>query len=319
VIPFFLPYLNVQEETGFARTLDEARVYAATWRSYLASAAFAHRWMLPLIREWGGEVLFPGFAALAFGAIGIGSLLRRTTPGGAAPPAAPLRETALLYGSMGVLAFWTTLGPRAGLYTVLYEIVPVFSFLRAPGRMGLVVMLCLAVFAAIGVRALRGRFATRGTLVGIVACAAALVDLAQVPFPWLPAHPIPRSYEILARMPKGPMVEFPFHDRRIDYHLHTTYMLNSTMHWQPLINGYSDHIPYDFRNIATRLVTFPSRDAFKAIRERRVRYFTIHKDRYTAEARADVEQRLQEFLPQLKLLAEDERMAVFELQSWQLP
>ncbi len=319
VMPFFLPYLSVQEETGFTRTLNEARVYAATWRSYLASAALAHRWMLPLIREWGGEVLFPGFAALAFGAIGFGSLVARTTPPQAATPAATARETALLYGSMGLLAFWSTLGPRAGLYTVFYEIVPIFSFLRAPGRMGLVVMLCLAVFAAFGVRALRARFATRATLVGIAACAAALVDLAQVPFPWLPAHPIPRSYEILARLPVGPVVEFPFYDRRIEYHLHTTYMLNSTVHWQPLINGYSDHIPHDFRNIAARLVTFPSRDAFQAMRERRVRYFTIHKDRYIAAARADVEQRLQEFLPQLKLLAEDERLAVFELAPGQWP
>ena len=43
------------------------------------------------------------------------------------------RETALFYGSIAILTFWATLGPRAGLYTVLYYTIPVFSFLRAPG------------------------------------------------------------------------------------------------------------------------------------------------------------------------------------------
>jgi hypothetical protein len=63
VVPFFLPYLAIQEETGFARSLDDARAYAATLTSYLASGAKAHRWMLPIIGRWGGEVLFPGFLA----------------------------------------------------------------------------------------------------------------------------------------------------------------------------------------------------------------------------------------------------------------
>ena len=35
-------------------------------------------------------------------------------------------------------------------------------------------------------------------------------------------------------------------------------MLASTAHWQPLINGYSDHIPQDFRDNAPMLATFPS-------------------------------------------------------------
>ncbi len=60
------------------------------------------------------------------------------------------RETALLYGSIGLLAFWASLGPRAGLYTVFYNVIPVFSFLRAPERMGIVVILSLAVLAAFG-------------------------------------------------------------------------------------------------------------------------------------------------------------------------
>ena len=28
--------------------------------------------------------------------------------------------------------------------------------------------------------------------------------------------------------------------------MHAIYMLNSTAHWMPLVNGYSDYIPPDF-------------------------------------------------------------------------
>ena len=51
-LPLFLPYMRLQRATGFARPLDQARHYSADWRAYLASSAYAHRWMLPMIRHW---------------------------------------------------------------------------------------------------------------------------------------------------------------------------------------------------------------------------------------------------------------------------
>jgi hypothetical protein len=315
VVPFFLPYLAIQEETGFARSLDDARAYAATFASYLASGARAHRWMLPFIGTWGGEVLFPGFCALVLGAVGLVSIVRRRRD---AIEPVPNRdsETAVFYGTIGALSFWATLGPAAGLYTILYYTLPVFSFLRAPGRMGIVVMLCLALFAAYGVRRLRESASRWSMTVGIAACVLALVDLLQIPFDWRVERPFPRPYSVLAMLPRGPVTEFPFHDRRIDFHLHTTPMLRSTAHWQPLVNGYSDHIPSDFRQIAPRLASFPSRDAFATMRERRVRYFTIDRARYGRATAADVEARLAEFQPHLKLIVDEDGVALYEIVSW---
>ncbi len=318
VVPFFLPYLAIQEETGFARSLDDARAYAANFASYLASGARAHRWMLPYIGRWGGEVLFPGFCALVLGALGVVAIVRRRRD---ANEPAPNRdsETAVFYGTIGVLSFWATLGPAAGLYTLLYYALPVFSFLRAPGRMGIVVMLCLALFAAYGVRLLRESASRWSVAVGLAACVVALVDLLQIPFDWRVERPFPRPYSVLAMLPRGPVTEFPFHDRRIDFHLHTTPMLRSTVHWQPLVNGYSDHIPSDFREIAPRLASFPSRDAFAAMRERRVRYFTIDRARYGRASAADVEARLAEFQSHLKLIVDEDGVALYEIISWPSP
>lgn len=314
VVPFLIPYLDIQATTGFARSLEDAERYAATWKSYLASAALLHRWMLPWLREWGGEVLFPGFTALVFGAMGAAAVwaLRAASDGDAARD----RETALFYGSVGLLTFWATFGPRAGLYAVLYDLIPVFSLLRAPGRMGLGVMLCLAVLAAFGVRALRRRVPRRrSTAVGLLAAAAAVIDLAQVPFPWRPADPIPRAYDVLESLDRAPVAEFPFYHRASEFHLHTSYMLNATRHWQPLVNGYSDYIPREFRDLAVTLSSFPSREALAALRPYRVRYLTVNRRSYGG-AMKEVEARLAELDLYLGLLVDDGVVRLYEVKAY---
>ena len=309
VLPFFLPYIRLQQEEGFRRSLDDARMYSAILRSYLASGASAHRWILPLIGTWNHEVLFPGFVALALGIPGLAIAIRSR------PDAR--RETALLYGSLGLLAFWASLGPRAVLYTALFRTVPVFSFLRAPGRMGLVVALALAVMAGFAVERLRARAPGRRGLLAGALIAAALVDLNALPLDWRRAEPVPPGYTLLAGMPRGPVAEFPFFDRRIDFHVHTRYMLFSVYHWQPLLNGYSDHIPLDFRSLATTLASFPSPEAFAALRARRTRYIVVHRDRDGyGRAIEDIERRLDPFRPHLRPIAADGRMEIYEIVSW---
>jgi hypothetical protein len=316
VLPFFMPYRGVQQETGFARSLDDARQWSAFVRSYLASGARAHEWLLPIIRDWNGSVLFPGFVAIGLALAGGATVLRRGSAPDAPAAARHDRETALLYASLAILTFWATLGPRAGLYTVFYNTIPVFSFLRAPERIGIVVMLCLAVLSGYAVRALRQRFRQRAGVIAAAVCAAALIELNDVPFDWRRDEPIPAGYRLLAQMPRGAVVEFPLSERNTYFHLHTRYMLNSTAHWQPLVNGYSDHIPADFRDVARVLATFPSRESFDAMRDRRVRYLTIRRKQYGQPTATDVQQRLQPFLPHLRLLSDDKDLAIYEIVSW---
>ena len=314
VLPFFIPYLAIQDDTGFARSLDDARHWSAFFRSYLASGARAHTWLLPLLKDWNHAVLFPGFLAIGLGiAGGVAAFGERRAD---RPAGGSDRETVLLYASVALLTFWASLGPRAGLYTVLYELIPVFSFLRAPERMGVGVALCLALLSAFAVRALRLRFADRKGTIAMTACAAALIELNALPFDWRQVEPIPASYRVLAGLPRGALVEFPFYDRRIDFHIHSRYMLNSTVHWQPLVNGYSDHIPEDFRTAAKVLATFPSAESFAVMKERRVRYLTIHRSRYGRAAAAEIDQRLGPYLNHLRPAADDGDVVLYEIVSW---
>src|SRR5712692_636009 len=97
--------------------------------------------MLKYLGHW-NAVLFPGFVAMIGGAAGLAIGVR--TP--------RLREAAVLYGALGGFACWASFGPAAGLYTLLYRIIPPFTLMRAPSRFGIVVTLALAVLAGIAVR-----------------------------------------------------------------------------------------------------------------------------------------------------------------------
>ena len=197
VVPFFLPFLAIQEETGFARSLDDARQWSAYVRSYLASGSHAHAWLLPLIRDWNAAVLFPGFLSIGLGLAGAAIALREPSVPAATLRLSRDRETAMLYGSIAILTFWASLGPRAGLYSLFYATIPIFSFLRAPERMGIVVMLCLAVLAAFAIRELCRRFPARRRAIAIIACAAAILELNDLPFDWR-SDSVRSTYRVLA-------------------------------------------------------------------------------------------------------------------------
>jgi hypothetical protein len=299
VLPAFLPYVALQRATGFHRELDEARSFSANASAYLASSSYAHAWMLRYLPPW-REVVFPGFVAALLGMAGVwlGRGLRRG-------------ETAIVYGGAALLAFWASFGPAAGLYTVLYKTIPVFSLLRAPERFGVVVDFCLAVLAGMGIAVLLARL-RRATAVAAVVAAVAVAELI-VPVEWPRAWPVEPVYRVLAAQPRGPVIEMPFYYPEVGLFQHAQYMLKSTAHWMPMVNGYSDYMPADFLANVRTLAPFPSRDAFKILEPRRVRYAVFHMYGYNTENRNDVMTRLKEFERYLRPLYVDETLRLYEI------
>ena len=315
VLPFVLPYLEMQRGSGFVRSLDDARRYSATWQSYLASPAHGHRPLLIAARQLGwriGEVLFPGILAIVLGVIGIAvswrSDRREPAPGND-------RETPMLYGTLGALAVWGSFGPAAGLYAVLYRIVPLFTFLRAPSRFGLLLVFVLAIFTSLALKRLLALAGRRAGLAAGALAAVALAELNVVPFPWERALPVSTNYKVLAAMPRGAVAEFPFYGERVAYPLHAQYMVLSTTHWMPLVNGYSDYIPPDFRDAAFVLDSFPSNDTFAVLQKHRVRYIGIHWDMYGPRA-DEIRTKLKDYAQYLRPLGADATMTLYEIVSF---
>jgi hypothetical protein len=264
------------------------------------------------------DALFPGFFALGLGIAGFVAALGSRANETVRPPA---RDIAMLYGSLGLLAFWSSFGPAAGLYSVLFRL-PLFSFLRAPARFGLVVTMVLGLFAALAIARLLTRMPRAAqALVVFGLGAGVLLELNCLPFPWDRARPISPAYAVLAKLPRATVAEFPFYGDRVAFHLHTQYMLFSTAHWMPLANGYSDVFPPDFRTLAPLLASFPSKDTFDALRKYRVRYIVIHWDGYVVK-KGDLtpveerRRRLEPFLPYLRPVASDGDVSIYEIMGF---
>ena len=81
--PFFLPYLRMQDTTGFARPLDGS--YSANFAAWLISSAWAHRWWAPYLSD-ASEVLFPGIMATVLGIWGRSSGATKMWRGFTSPP-----------------------------------------------------------------------------------------------------------------------------------------------------------------------------------------------------------------------------------------
>ena len=93
-------------------------------------------------------------------------------------------------------------------------------------------------------------------------------------------------------------------------------MLASTAHWQPLINGYSDHIPQDFRDTRAAAQQFPSRESFAILEPLGARYAVFHLD-LMAPTRASVIDRLErDYVSYLRPLEKDGDVWLYEIVGW---
>ena len=299
VTPAFLPYVTLQNVGGFRRELKDAVQYSARWSDYLASSSYAHAWMLSHLPEW-SEVSFPGFLPLGFGVGGVWIALRERR-----------RELLALYGGLTLLAFWASFGPSLLLYSALYKAVPMFAWLRAPARFGLIVGFGLSIFAGLAVSALLRRVRRPALLTAALVLAAAGELAVPIYMPEVP--PVEPVYRTLATLPSGPVIEMPFFYPQVGLFQHTRYMLASTAHWMPMVNGYSDYIPPDFYEHVMLLAPFPSRDAFKILEPNRVRYAVFHMNGYNTANRHDVVTRLKEFERYLRPLYADDTTRLYEI------
>ena len=91
-----------------------------------------------------------------------------------------------------------------------------------------------------------------------------------------------------------------FYYPQVGLYQHTKYMLASTAHWMPLVNGYSSHIPLDFDENVMPLATFPSEAGFKVLQSTGVLYAVFHMYGYNAQNRQEVLGRIKRFQPYLR-------------------
>jgi hypothetical protein len=151
----------------------------------------------------------------------------------------------------------------------------------------------------------------KAALATVIVTAAAVAEL-KVPLSFSRVPPVETAYRVLATLPRGPVIEMPFYSRRFAS-ARTQYMLSSTAHWMPLVNGYSSHTPQDFLDKTDTLGGFPTLEAFKVLERDRVRYAVFHMNLLTPDAREGVVARLREFDRYLLRRYADDRVWLYEI------
>ena len=91
---------------------------------------------------------------------------------------------------------------------------------------------------------------------------------------------MPAIYRQVAEDPRpGALLELPIFEG-VTFHRNASFVLASTAHWRPLVNGYSGRRPNTFDVDARLLNRLPARRALARVREIGVRYVVVHLNLY---------------------------------------
>lgn len=297
ILPVYLPYRRVANQQHMVRTLDSVTEFSAMLNGYLASYSHLHDWLWNAAApRQSPDAYFPGIVVLLLGLTGIGFQLRTT-----AEPV--LRRRVLVMVGICLAGCLLSLGTRTPVYGWLYAVFPPLAGLRAAARFGVLFMLGSAVLGGIGLAALR-RQAGASRLMTVTAAVLVVlvnVEALHAPFQYRLFNGIPGIYAMLADEP-GPVVliEVPFYPPHAVFE-NAEYMLNSTAHWRPLMNGYSGYTPGSYRDYAEVFWYFPDSAAVDAIRAAGATHLVVHPDRFGPERHETLQRALAD--PRLERLA----------------
>jgi hypothetical protein len=300
LLPFILPYWRAYHDQGLTRSLVDARWFSASPGDYLETPARLH-WAWWSYRWWtSGNALFPGVLGLTLTAVAIvtGVAFRDAR--------------ARMCLAMGACGVFLSFGPKVPGYALLYQFVPLLQAVRAPVRFGYLGIVAVAILAGFGVAELRSRLPIRiwPPLTAVMLVTAVIEPLAA-PLQLSAFDDIPRIYARVPPEPDAVVVELPFPSSQAVFH-NAKYMLNSTRHWKPMLNGYSGFVPASYYQHFALLERFPSAESIAVLQRLKVTYLFVHADAYGPQIVHDLER-----VPALTTVAAEGPIVLYRLRGIQ--
>jgi len=282
VVPLVIPYQRAATEQRMVRSLAAVGEYSATPRGYLAAAGTIH------IKTWSAsffkdpvDSFFPGITVIALALVAISRAVR----GGGHADVMTRRRVATLV-AIAATGFVLSLGTHTPVYGWLYRVFPPMHGLRAAARFGNLFLLGMSALAGLGLAGLRTTVdAKTGRSAAMLAAAvilAANVEALRAPFEYRPFTGIPGLYTLLTSEPRVVLAEVPFYPPQAVFE-NAEYVLNSTSHWRPLMNGYSGYTPGSYVEYSAVFWYFPRDYAIDAMRRAGVTHVMVHPDRFGHE------------------------------------
>lgn len=285
LLPAALPYLGGRSD-GSIPDYDLAYIQIAGWAPW---------------RYLSGEFVWrAGIVAVLLFAVDLAARAwqRWAAATGAAPRGgAPTVALWAMIGCAAVLAIGPYLVLPGGVripmpYVALYEIVPGFSSIRVPTRFVIIVSAGLAALGGFTFDRLLSRTRYAPLAAGAL-FVLALVGTTPEPRPVMAANlhgPPAAPYHWLADQPgPGAVLEIPAQTSEMDAIenlRNSRYMVASSLHWRPLLNGYTAYPPSSAGFFAAAIRELPSREALQLLVDTTdLRWILLHRGALTdAEA-----------------------------------
>ena len=264
------PYLGADLRRS---SVVDADSIGASLQAFLRTAADLH-YGLWSERFWSGDApsaMFPGVVAIALAGAALVAR-RRFAPRG-------IRRMLTGIGAAGIVL---SLGMLTPVYGALAIVMPPLLGLRSPSRFAVLGVFALAALAGIGWSAVRARLNPRWhTTAAASLLVLATIESLHAPIPYRPLQRnewYPPIYRALETAPAGPIAELPL-PRPGLFHQNARYLLASTQHWRPILNGFGGFRPASYALAARRLATFPSDSAVDYLRSVGVQTVIVHGGR----------------------------------------
>ncbi|MGE3275242.1 MAG: hypothetical protein AB7O67_09025 [Vicinamibacterales bacterium] len=276
VAPFLWPYYEVNQDQGLARSIEEVALYSAHWQDYLVTAGTLHYDLWSHVFFEGRTALFPGITVTALAVVALaGGLAWRD-------------HRARMLAAVGLAGVALSFGPALPGYAWLHAHVPLLQGIRGAARWGWLGLVAMAGLAGFGTLVLERRWratpwwpAMAAGLIGLVTLEALRAPMAYVPPP-----DISPVYATLAATPSAVVAEYPLFPAA-SIERNARYLLPATIHFRPLVNGYSGFVPDRYARDAEVLRHFPSDAATYRLHTLGVTHVVLHVDAFLAERGED--------------------------------
>ena len=177
------------------------------------------------------------------------------------------------------------------------KIVPFIAGMRATQRFSLMIYFGIMILSSLGLQVIlkKPKYKSFYVVITMICCIIYVVEVYPYHFPQNPHQHFSYSKldrkiaEIQKRDASSPVILYlPIFYFQQSYPVkEATYMLGSTLHWAPILNGFSGELPNGFMENMKILNTFPSDDAIRLLRKMKVNYLALDR-RLSSAKRSDI-------------------------------
>ena len=309
-LAFLVPLRSLHQQAlaplGYERTVSETAFFSAPLEALFATASSNRIWggVTEPLRTIVEANLFPGVAAFALAALATWHGLRDPVR----------RRTTAVYLSLALCALGVALGPEIqafgktiapGPFALLREI-ELFRMIRVPARASMFFTLAISMLAAMALdRVRRPALQTALLVVALAEAAAFPLDVVAAERcirtservtpvdAWIAAEPGREAILELPILPNDGLFQRPRFDDSV-------YLLRSTAHFKPLVNGYAGTEPPFYAELREAMREFPSEAAMTRVRALGVRRIVVHLKALGPNRRQAFEERLPAFASSLE-------------------